>query len=247
VSEKNISEILFEQYLNSQGLVFEYERIYAGKSKRPDYTVPIADRDFLFEVKQFEPGDPLCGFGMTDPYAPIRAKIDAARKKYREFDGYPCCLVLYNNGAFVMNEKHFIMQGAMYGDSGFTMAFDSESATFGQPQSAFLERGKMLRREGVYNTRLSAVVTLRQYPLGKRRFRKWWEQVKRDMKAGLLEKEPEMPFDYEERQLGVIVWENVFADIPFPENAFCGLYDEHWGEKEGFLCQKFIGGGILSD
>ena len=47
-----------------------------------------------------------------------------------------------------------------------------------------------------------------------------------------------MPFDYEERQLGVIVWENVFADIPFPENAFCGLYDEHWGEKEGFRARN---------
>jgi hypothetical protein len=244
-SEKNISEALFEEYLNSQGLRFEYEKIYAGKSKRPDYTIPIEGRDFLFEVKQFEPGERLGSGGAFDPYPAIREKIGAARKKYKEFNGYPCCLVLYNSGAFIQLEKDFIMLGAMYGDSGFRMPFDPKSATFGRPEPAFLGRGKMRRKEGVFNTRFSAVITLRHYQLGKHKLRKWWKQVKQDMEAGLIQEEPEMPFEYGETQLGVVVWENVLADIPFPENVFCGPYDEHWGAKDGFLTLKFTGSGII--
>jgi len=32
-------EMLFEQYLSSQGLAFEFEKQHSGKSKRPDYTI----------------------------------------------------------------------------------------------------------------------------------------------------------------------------------------------------------------
>jgi hypothetical protein len=36
-------------------------------------------------------------------------------------------------------------------------------------------------------------------------------------------------FDSEERQLGVIVWENAVARIPLSRDLFTGLYDERWG------------------
>lgn len=54
MSVKNISEQLFEDYLRLQGLSFEFEKPYPGKSKLVDYTVPLCGRGFLFEVKQFE-------------------------------------------------------------------------------------------------------------------------------------------------------------------------------------------------
>jgi hypothetical protein len=48
-------EILFEQYLESQGLPFEFEKKHAGKSKRPDYTVEWKGHTVIFDVKDFQP------------------------------------------------------------------------------------------------------------------------------------------------------------------------------------------------
>jgi hypothetical protein len=36
-------------------------------------------------------------------------------------------------------------------------------------------------------------------------------------------------FDAEEKQLGVIVWENAVARIPLSRELFTGPYDERWG------------------
>jgi hypothetical protein len=245
MSGKNISELLFENYLATQGLTFEFEKEFAGKSKRPDYSVPLDNREWLFEVKEFTADDIPTG-GAFDPYAPIRAKIDAAKKKFKEYDGFPCCLVIYNNQAFVQTEKDFVIFGAMYGDHGFRMPFDPEKGIgVGPLQPMFFERGKMRRKEGVFNTRLSAIITLRQHPVGMRRFVQWWKNVKANMKAGLITEEPEPDFDVGEERLGVIVWENLLADIPFPENTFIGPYDERWGVLEGYLDRKFKGAGII--
>jgi hypothetical protein len=38
-SQKTPGEIVFERYLNSQSIPFEFEKPHAGKSKRPDYTI----------------------------------------------------------------------------------------------------------------------------------------------------------------------------------------------------------------
>lgn len=101
---KNISEVLLERYLREQGLTFEYEKEYAGKSKLVDYAFPIDGRDFLFEVKQFERKDypfPKTAI-FSDQYRPIRSKIEQAKDKFREYEGFSCSLVMYNNNAFVM-------------------------------------------------------------------------------------------------------------------------------------------------
>ena len=90
MDQKTTSEELFERYLDSQGLAFEFEKQHEGKSRRPDYKIAIEGKDYLFEVKEFEPGDFPRGFSQFDPYPPIRAKIDAARKKFKEFEGFPC-------------------------------------------------------------------------------------------------------------------------------------------------------------
>src|SRR2546428_9005665 len=44
-------EILFEQYLESQGLPFEFEKEHAGRSKRPDYTIEWDGKTIIFDVK----------------------------------------------------------------------------------------------------------------------------------------------------------------------------------------------------
>src|SRR5215207_2218659 len=81
-------EALFEEYLKSQNLSdFEYEKEWPGKKKRPDYSVVIADREYLFDVKDFDYVD-LPPEGGFDPYKRIRGKIGEARQQVNEFQGW---------------------------------------------------------------------------------------------------------------------------------------------------------------
>jgi hypothetical protein len=251
MGQRTISEELFERYLESQGLTFEFERPYEGRSRRPDYTVTIAGKDYLFEVKEFEPGDMPLGTSIYDPYPPIRAKIDAARKKFKEFEGFPCCLVLHNRGAFVMTERHQVMLGAMYGDMGFKIPFDpSLGGMVGNAEVAFLGRGKMIRPhwKEPENRRISAILTLRHYPLGRRRLSRWWEGIRAQIRAGLIDRDavPEPNFDFTEMGLGVIVWDNAYAEIPLPLDIFHGPYDERWSVVDNDQRMTFRGTGIVA-
>src|SRR5256885_2172301 len=97
---QTIGEEVFEEYLQSQGLLeFEYEKEHSGKSKRPDYTVPINGREFIFDVKEFAPPRHLSGYsGYYDSYASVREKINQVARQFKEYKDRPCCLVLYNAG-----------------------------------------------------------------------------------------------------------------------------------------------------
>jgi hypothetical protein len=157
------SETLFEEYLTGQNLTFEYEKPYPGKAKRVDYTVPVDKRDFLFEVKEIEkPAKPRS----RDIYAETRQKISEARKKFKEYRGYPCCLVLYDCDPLrPMLEIPEVMLGSMYGDVWITGAhLDRRHArAFGDPRREFRSGGKMSRPPRIRptNTRISALITLR--------------------------------------------------------------------------------------
>jgi hypothetical protein len=251
MSQKTISEELVERYLGSQGLAFAFEKEYEGKSRRPDYTVAIGGKDFLFEVKEFQPDDMPLGFSQFDPYPLIRAKIDAARRKFKEFEGFPCCLVLYNKGAFVMTERPYIILGAMYGDAGFKIPFDRNlGKTAGDPEAAFLGRAKMIRphwREPE-NRRISAILTLRYHPVGTRRLSQWWEGIRAQIRAGTIEPDavPEPDFDLGELGLGLVVWDNAYAETPLPLDIFRGPYDERWSVVDDDQRLSFRGAGIVA-
>lgn len=249
--QKTISEELFERYLESQGLAFEFEKLYEGRSRRPDYTVAMAGRDYLLEVKEFERGDFPLGTSIYDPYPPIRAKIDAARKKFKEFEGFPCCLVLYNNGALVMTERPHVILGAMYGDAGFKIPFNPNlGKAVGDPEAAFLGKGKMIRPhwKKPENRRISAIITLRHYAVGKRKYSQWWEGIRAQIRAGTIDRDsvPEPDFDCGELGLGVIVWDNAYADIPLPKDIFRGPYDERWSVVDNDQRLTFRGAGIVA-
>jgi len=251
MTQKTTSEELFERYLESQGLGFEFERQYEGKSRRPDYTVAIGGKEYLFEVKEFEPGDTPPGTSQFDPYRRIRAKIDAAQKKFKEFEGFPCCLVLYNSAAFVMTERPYAVLGAMYGDAGIRIPFDPHriKAT-AEPEAAFLGGGKMIRPhwKEPENRRISALLTLRHYPSGKRRYSRWWVGIRAQIKAGAIDRDsvPGPPFDIEELGLGVVVWDNAYAEISLPLDIFRGPYDERWSVVDDNQWLSFRGSGILA-
>src|SRR5688500_16681865 len=90
-------EIIFEEYLLSQGLTdFEFEKERPGKKKKPDYTVLVGGREHLFDVKDFDYVEPGSEGGF-DSYKRIRGKIGEARRQFKEFQGWPCSVVLFNN------------------------------------------------------------------------------------------------------------------------------------------------------
>jgi hypothetical protein len=194
-----------------------FEPKLENKNKPPDYLINL-DREYLFEVKEFDPRPIDLGecFGV-DQYKLIRDKIDAAKDKFKEYKDWACCLVLYKNSpSYVELEKPHIMLGAMEGDFGYTSNYNSEGYIQGSTRPAFLDNGKMFRRKWAKpaNTRISALISLREISIGL------------------------------EKQVGVIIWENRFANVPFPKNLFSGDYDLRWGLNEAknayeeFLSEK---------
>jgi hypothetical protein len=251
-------ELLFQNYLDAMRYPYEFEKQFPGKKKRPDYTVN-RNGEFLFDVKDFEPYMPL-GFGGYDPYPRIREKIEEGRKKFKEFKGYPCSLVLKNNGnAFVHLETPDIMLGSMYGNAGFRVPvwlgngpMPSERPDLDR---AFLGGGKMIRPARYQNTTISALISLRHVGVGSRRIDKVWQERKRadesfgkkdllaayeEVSAVAAQRYPN--FDPAEKQLGVIVWENAVARIPLSRELFTGRpYDERWGCEDGHQLIVFRG------
>jgi len=218
-SKRTTSESLFERYLASQGITaFEFEKVWDGISKQPDYTVQHNGTIYLFDVKEFKDKKfipPSAGAFGVDRYRRIREKINQATSQFKYFTDKPCCLVLYTLDAFVRLQEPYIVLGAMYGDLGFTTLWDLKagSPVRDSTHRAFLKNGKMFRHESRHQT-ISAVITLRH--------------IRDD-------------------QLGVIVWENYLATVPFPRDTFCGQYDERWG-KDGTLIKRiFLGQGLVAN
>jgi len=146
-SSRTPGEVVFEKYLDSQNIRFEFEKDRPGKSKRPDYTIEWEGETVVFDVKDFDPPKTFnTGFTQVDPYLPIREKINQGRDKFKQFKEYCCGLVLYN-ALLVSVEKAYIMLGAMYGDSGFTFPVNTTTGIgdASQLKPAFLNRGKMIR------------------------------------------------------------------------------------------------------
>ena len=233
-TSKTAGELVFERYLNFQHIPFEFEKEHPGKSKRPDFTIEGEGRPIVFDVKDFEPNEGLpMGMSQFDPYPPIREKIDQGRDKFKQFKEYCCSLVLFNAGRqLVFLDSPMVMLGSMYGDSGFTFPFNTETGIgdASQTKQAFLGRGKMIRlkESKVQNTTLSAIITVDIIrPFMMQMADLIAEDRTRDWETELREKIP--GFDPNLEVPRVIVWHNAVARISFPANLFCGDYDTHYG------------------
>lgn len=235
---RTAGEILFEQYLESQRLPFEFEKEHAGKTKRPDYTVEWNGQSVILDVKDFETQQRVGSFAVIDSYPQIREKIEQGRDKFKQYKEFCCALVLYNAGhGIVMLEQQDIMLGSMHGDSGWEIPFNTTTgvADSSRMRRAFLGRGKMLRpnRETPQNTTISAIITLgRLQPDYIRLLDMVHEPAYRDMTFSELDEEArrQNPNHDSTREVPrVIVWHNAVARISFPDDLFCGPYDSHFG------------------
>jgi hypothetical protein len=233
-SSRTKGEALFEEYLESQGLSFEFEKEHPNKSKRPDYTIEWESRPIVFDVKDFDPPARISmGFQQVDPYSPIREKINQGRDKFKQYKEYCCGLVLHNAGnPFVMLDHPDFLLGAMYGDSGLTFPVNPSTGVgdISQLKQAFLGGGKMIRPNWSepQNTTISAVITVvRIQPHFLSLLDLVRENPHRDNEAEIRARIPH--FDPEFQVPRVIVWHNAVARIPFPTNLFRGAYDSHFG------------------
>jgi hypothetical protein len=257
-------ELVFAEYLESYGLTFEFERQHAGKVKRPDFTVMWDRRDCLFDVKDREGDDivyvdPLSDDASADddepiPIAPdphrwIREQIEQGRRKFKEFKGSVCAIVLFpaNGWGHELEEPDFVL-GAMYGDYGIAIPWNAATERFdGEPESRFLDHGKMIRPKWKVpqNTTISALITLRDVRVGAARLHKHLDKtVPRDQFWWDPQIQSKVDFDIAERHTGAIVWENAFAATPFPCDLFRGPYDERWG-RHGSVVTKLHEGDLL--
>jgi hypothetical protein len=234
-SSRTPGEVVFEKYLDSQNIKFEFEKEHPGKTKRPDYTIEWEGKTLVLDVKDFDPPQsPLSGFGQFDPYTPIREKIDQGRDKFKQFKQCCCCcLVLFDAGRpLLLLDSPDVMLGAMYGDAGFTFPVNMTTGIgdAGQLKQTFLGRGKMIRPNWsqAQNTTLSAVIVVSKIkPFLMEMTDMIVENPGIDIEAEMRQKIPN--FDPYIEVPRVVVWYNGVARIPFPATLFRGDYDTHYG------------------
>jgi hypothetical protein len=247
VSEDNRTEgeRRFESYLTAMGYLFEYEKPYPGKSKRPDYSVALGDTTYVFDVKDADPKVAPRGPFQINPHPEIVERIKAGQKKFGEFAEFPCCVVMQNNGNFsAMFEQPSVVLGAMYGRTAFSVPVfvgDGPRTEPAPPIAPKFTQGAWFQPKR--NTRMSALITLRRINVGRRRLRR----IRQD--------NPDMSFEealglagerfganfIEELRQGVIVWENVYARVPLPPEFFNGPYDERYGLNGDDVMRVFAG------
>ena len=248
-ASKTESEQLFEAYLNASGYTeFRFEREFEETASRPDYSLTLSGNHLVFEIKEFQAteDDFAPGFRFYDPYAPIREKINAARKKFKDLEGYCCCLVLYNREKPLVHLGWEFIYGAMLGNVAVRMPFDRERGALvpeNEETGFFGGGGKMVRYKEEHafepqNRTISAILTLEQFNIGKRRFdakvRAAAKQLGRRLALeeylDMIDRARGTEHDISLSQLRVVVCENPYARIPLPEGIFQGPYDERYGK-----------------
>ena len=258
---KNESEKVFEQYLDQNGFQgkWTYEPSIPGKSKRPDYLLNWKGNKCFFEVKQLEkkPNDSEV---FCDIYKSIRSEIDEARKKFTEYKEYSCSLVLYNCGDSSAVLKPDIILEAMLGNLGIAADFDTEEGETvpGSERNVLTSGGKMIDAKGKrrQNTTISAITVVEEF-LDNIEVEKAMRNEVR--KHGREFDGPELIAVrmklHESHDVGnvprVVVVENPFPRIPFPEDLFKGLFDERWrlieGQNGRIVRARVFGGNKLKE
>lgn len=250
---KNDSEKFFEEYLGSKGFQgrWKYEQSMPGKSKKPDYMVAFDKQECFFEVKELrkKPNEPT-GASYINPYEGLRAKIHEVRKQFKEYKEFSCSLVVYNVNDRQARLRPIFVFGAMLGNLGITMDFDSNmgEAMLDTSRNTFLDGGKMVDYKGkqAQNTTISAIIVLEHF----------LDNVEREKALVKLEQEkgrritgPELfdaVIELQEKHsvtdvLRVNVVENAYARIPLPDGMFKGMFDERWKLTDGSVARVYAG------
>jgi hypothetical protein len=245
-NKKTYGELLFEGYLDAHEIAYTREPQLSFTSNLIDYVLDHPTHgQIFFEVKDIHNAFPATS-GAYDPYDPVLRHIEEGRMKFKDLPDALCALVLVAApGSFVDLQAPHIMLGSMYGRMGFTIPFNTKLGHFdgSQMKREFLiGSGKMVRRGGVRNSRIAALVSLHNYHTyakegclyartdDGRTEAERWEDVYQN-RAG-LNAEP-TPC--------VTVWENGTARRRLPQDIFRGAMDAWWTAQDGLQQLSYIG------
>ena len=242
---KTGGELLFEKYLNAQGVKFKYEPPLSGTRKLIDYVVEHPTHgQILLEVKDIHHPPPAGSLTAFDPHKEIRRKIDEGRKKFKSLPDALCVLVIVAApGGFVDLLSPRIILGAMYGDLGVTIPVNPELGHFdaSKIEPRFLVgKGKMVRPNCFANTRIAALISLINYDTSSKEGLKYIMtddgRTKEDRWTDILNgtvRFSEIPC--------VTVWENGTAKRRLPQDIFRGDMDAWWTFDEEKQTLSFVG------
>jgi hypothetical protein len=238
---QNESEKLFEQYLDSNGFrgKWIHEPQIPRKSKRPDYLLNYNGQEYFFEVKELRKKDnePTKWPAYIDPYTSLRTEINEARKQFKQFKDYSCSLVVYNIDDRQARLRPNYVLGAMLGNLGIEMDFNAAEGKLveGTEENVFLNGGKMIddKMGRTQNKTISAIVVLEEFRDDSEIQKAIKEEVKKQGKLPTLVEKVEINIKVVKNHHSslvsrVVVVENPFARIAFPEGLFFGPFDERW-------------------
>jgi hypothetical protein len=252
MQKKNKSERIFERYLNSNGYKgkWTHEPSISGKNKHPDYLLDSNGEKCFFEVKELRKKlhEPAEWPAYIEPYSSLRVEIDEARSQFKEFKKYPCSLVVYNIDDKQARLRPIYVFGAMLGNLGFVMRFDSTEgkAVKGTEKNVFLNGGKMLNKNQPQNTTISAIIVLEEFldngEVEKALNKEVKKQGRRFAIEELLDIRMKLYKNNRVRRVPrVIVIKNPCARMGFPDNLFGGPFDERWEMQDGKIVRVFTG------
>lgn len=252
---KNKSEKLFEQYLDLNGFSGEWthEQSIQGKNTKPDYLLVYKVQQCFFEVKELrkKPNEPI-GAAYIDPYSSLRSEIHEVRRQFKDYKEYSCSLVVFNLDDKQVRLDPLTVFGAMLGNLGLAGDFDpKKGGVSGQTiRNVFSGDGKMIndKRRQPQNTTISAIVVLEEFLDNAEKETAMREEMRKQRRRfsgpELIRVRRELqknhPITFVPR---VVVIENPFARIAFPDDLFMGPFDERWcwSEKTGKVGRVFVG------
>jgi hypothetical protein len=242
------SETLLPEYFRAHGLTdIEVESAIENSNNRPDYRLRADGTEVLLEVEDFsaKSEDLRVRGGTYNPYGPVREKISAARKKFKDMEGHCCCLVLQNQEKQRIGLNWQIVIGAMLSDLGVPL---SASNITGQAEISKTEpvaQGDRGTNEHLAiapeNAIVSAIIVVERYAIGEKRFRLFVHEREQELGRELgveeylqaVEQSAGTQRDLSLNRIRVRVHENPYAGVPLDRRLFRGPFDQRYGVVEG--------------
>jgi hypothetical protein len=254
------SEALLQEYLRAHGLTdIEAAPAIENTSSRLDYRLRADGAEVLLDVEEFsaKPEDGRGRGGAYNPYGPIREKLSAARRRFKDLGGYCCCLVLQNQERPRVGLNWQIVMGAMLSDIG-SPSLDGKIGRIDDPKTEATAQGHAEPRQhsafAPENAIISAVIVVERYAIGEKRFRLFVYEKEQELGRELsveeylqsVEQSAGTERDLTLNQVRVRVHENPRANVPLDRRLFHGPFDERYGAVEGpnQWGQVYIGGGV---
>lgn len=253
---KSRAEVVFEEYLTSQGVTWEYETL-PGR-KKPDYLIAHGGGKCVVEVKLIEDPNPR-PHGGYDPDRSVRAKIRDARKQLKEYKHLPCGLAIYSESAYGPHEPSILLAAAF--GPGYQQVERDHSRICRKPVFyRFLKRSELdndrhflanAMLSPAANTTFSAIIMLSWHRIRKVDLEVWKRRYSQQ-EAGLpIENQfdllSELFLEYGQSlhsgaTIRVITIENRHRRLPFPEDLFRGPFDQRWGwNTDGWCGPVWVG------